>query len=84
MKKENKIPLTSIAEALGKAMDYPFGMNHLAVLMHVWMKRRPDEAPSFETLRVRKQRDGYSWLKSDELALFERYAGYPISENVTM
>ena len=84
MKEEKKIPLTSIAEALGKAMNYPIGMNHLAVLMHVWMKRRPDEAPCFGTLRIRKQRDGYAWLKSEELALLERYAGYPIAENVTM
>ena len=84
MKEDKKIPLTSIAEALGTAMEYPIGMNHLAVLLHVWMKRRPDEAPTFSTLRIRKQRNGYAWLKNDELALFERYAGYPIAKNVTM
>ena len=82
MKEEKKIPLTSIAEALGKAMDYPIGMNHLAVLMHVWMKRHPDEAPTFSTLRMRKKKDGYPWLRSEELALLERYAGYPIAQNV--
>lgn len=74
-----KIPLTTVAERLGRAMDYTIGMNHLAVLIHGWGKRHPDEAPTFSTLSMRKKKDGEAWLSRRELSDLSRYAGYDLS-----
>ena len=79
MKKILKIPLTEIAERLGKAMNYTIGMNHMAVLIHGWQKHRPDEATTFEVLRSRKQRDGFAWLDTDEVQKLSHYAGYDLT-----
>ena len=80
MKTSNKIPLTELAMRLGKRMNYPIGMNHLAVLIHGWRKKRPREAPEFHVLSVRKRRDGYVWLTPRETADLSRYAGYDLSK----
>ena len=80
MKTEKKLALSVLLERLSKAMVYPLGMNHLAVLLHGWMKRRPDEAPTVATMRVRKQRDGFAWLTPKETADFSRYAGYDLTK----
>lgn len=78
-KKTLKIPLTTVAERLGRAMNYTIGMNHLAVLIHGWAKRHPDEAPTFSTLSMRKKKDGEAWLSRRELSDLSRYAGYDLS-----
>ena len=78
MKQERKIPFTVICQRLSKAIKAPVGMNHLAILMHGWHKRHPDEAPPFGTLRMRKKKDGYPWLTTQEAQLLGVYAGYKI------
>ena len=78
MKKEKKIPMTSLVERLGVALEYPIGMNHLAVLIHGWTKNHPEQAPTYATLRIRKHRDGFAWLKADEVQNLSKYAGYKL------
>ena len=80
MRQTNKIPLTTLLERLSTAMNYPLGMNHLAVLIHGWMKKRPLEAPTVTTMRVRKKREGFAWLSPSETADFSRYAGYDLTK----
>ena len=81
MKSDKKIPLTTLVLRLGTAMNYPIGMNHLAVLIHGWMKRHPDQAPLFSTLSMRKRKDGYPWLTEKETAFLSRYAGYDLTKD---
>jgi len=78
MKEEKKIPLTEIAKRLGRAMHYPIGMNHVAVLMHGWAKKHPEQAPTFSTLSMRKKKDGFAWLKPEEIVFLSAYAGYDL------
>ena len=80
MKTSNKIPLTELAMRLGKRMNYPIGMNHLAVLIHGWRKKRPKEAPAHGTLRERKRKDGYPWLTPREVEDLSAYAGYDLTQ----
>ena len=80
MKTTTKIPMTEVCKRLSRAINAPVGMNHLAVLMHGWTKKHPDEAPAFSTLSMRKKKDGYAWLKPPELQFLGRYAGYDLSE----
>ena len=79
MKKENKISQAVLIERLGNKMRYPIRENHFAVLMSGWMKKKPDQAPDVATLRVRKNRDGYVWLKPSEVADLSTYAGYDLT-----
>ena len=79
MKAENKIPLTDLALRLGQRLNYPIGMNHLAVLIHCWRKRHPDEAPSHSVLHERKKADGFAWFTPYELQAFSRYEGYDLN-----
>ena len=79
MKAENKISQAVLIERLGNKMHYPIRVNHFAVLMSGWMKKRPDQAPDVATLRVRKNRDGYVWLKPSEVADLSTYAGYDLT-----
>ena len=81
MKQEKKIPLTDIVERFRKATKYDFQMNHLAVLVHGWRKKHPDQAPSVSALFERKKTDGFAWLSSSEAAFLGAYAGYPITKN---
>ena len=78
MKETNKIPFTVICERLSKALGYDFRLSHLAVLMHGWRKKHPDEATEFSTLRMRKKKDGEPWLTTQEAQLLSLYAGYKI------
>ena len=79
MRAENKISQAVLIERLGKRLNYPIGVNHFAVLMSGWMKKRPEQAPDVATLRVRKNREGYVWLKPSEVADLSVYAGYDLS-----
>ena len=79
MRENKKISQAVLIERLGKKMHYPIGVNHFAVLMSGWMKKRPDQAPDVATLRVRKNRDGYVWLKLSEVADLSVYAGYDLT-----
>ena len=79
MRKSLKIPLSEVCKRLGKAMNYTVGMNHIAILMHGWQKRRPDEAPTFSTLSMRKKNDGEAWLSQRELTALSSYAGYDLT-----
>ena len=81
MEKTLKIPLTTITERLGRALNHSIGMNHMAVLMHGWRKHRPHEAPSFSTLAMRKKNDGFPWLTSYEAEDLSRYAGYDLTQD---
>lgn len=78
MKQSNKIPLSLIRERLSKAIDYPLGNNHIAVLVHGWMRRHPEQAPDVSTLRKRKNKDGFTWLTHREAIDLAHYAGYKI------
>ena len=79
MKTENKIPLNTICERFAKRLNYNFITAHLAVLMHCWRNKHPDEAPSFDRLKHRKFNDGYAWLNPRELTDLSRYAGYDVT-----
>ena len=79
MSTDKKISQSVLIERLGKKMQYPIGVNHFAVLMSGWIKKRPDQAPDISTLRVRKTRDGYVWLKPSEVADLSKYAGYDLT-----
>ena len=81
MRQTNKIPLTTLLERLSTAMNYPLGMNHLAVLIHGWMKKHPEQAPLFSTLSMRKRKDGYPWLNEQETRFFSEYAGYDLTKD---
>ena len=78
---KEKIPLSTVGERLSRRLNYPVGMNHLAVLIHGWRKKHPDQAPNFSTLYERKKNDGYAWLTPLETAFLGHYAGYDLSEN---
>ena len=77
---KEKIPLTEVTERLGRRLNYHVGMNHLAVLIHGWRKKHPDQAPSFEALRQRKIKDGWPWLTPAETAFLSAYAGYDLTK----
>ena len=79
MREEKKISLEVVLERLQVAGNYPFGMNHLAVLIHCWRKRHPDEAPSHSVLYERKKADGFAWFTPYELQAFSRYEGYDLN-----
>lgn len=81
MKAEKKIPQAVLIERLSKKMNYPIGVNHFAVLLHGWMKRRPMEAPDVTTLRVRKNREHYLWFNPREVADLSKYAGYDLTRD---
>ncbi len=74
-----KIPLSVVCKRLAKATEYDFRMNHLAVLIHCWRKRHPDEAPDVHTLCQRKKKSSEAWLTRDEIVHLGEYAGYDIS-----
>ena len=82
MKPESKIPLSEVLERLSVAAKYPFGMNHLAVLIHCWAKKFPEQAPGYNALFQRKKADGYGWLTPRELSDFGSYAGYDLSKSL--
>ena len=79
MKVENKIPQILLIERLSKRLNYPITNAHFAVLMHGWTKKRPDQAPPFSTLAMRKKKDGFTWLTTREVEDLSRYAGYDLS-----
>ena len=79
MKNDKKIFQAVLIKRLSKRLNYPLGVNHFAVLMSGWMKKKPDQAPSVATLRVRKNRDGHVWLKPSEVADLSVYAGYDLT-----
>ena len=81
MKADKKIPFTTLIERLEKALNYPVGMNHLAILIHGWSKRHPEQAPLFSTLSMRKRKDGYPWLTETETHFLSRYAGYDLTKD---
>ena len=81
MKSSNKIPLSEVTARLAKATGFDFRTNHLAVLIHCWTKKHPDQAPGVSTLAMRKRKDGYAWLRQSEIVDLGRYAGYDISKN---
>ena len=81
MKQSKKIPLDILIERLGKRLDYPVTNAHLAVLIHGWHKKHPDQAPCFETLRIRKKRDGVTWFTQQEVRDLSDYAGYDLTSD---
>lgn len=81
MNENKKISQAVLIERLGKKIHYPIGVNHFAVLMHGWIKKRPEQAPDITTLRVRKNREGYVWLKPSEVADLSVYAGYDLTRD---
>lgn len=81
MKDEKKIPQAVLIERLSKKMNYPIRVNHFAVLVHGWMKRRPREAPDVTTLRVRRNRSGYLWFNPREVEDLSAYAGYDLTRD---
>ena len=81
MKDAGKIPITTVLERLSKAVHYPLGMNHFAVLMHGWEKKHPDQAPPYHTLFQRKRLAGCTWLTRQEVADLGRYAGYNLLDD---
>lgn len=76
----DKVPLDEVVARFGRVLQYPFGRNHLAVLMHGWAKKHPEQAPSFAALSMRKRKDGFPWLNKRELTDLGRYAGYDITQ----
>ena len=81
MRENKKISQAVLIERLSKKLHYPIGVNHFAVLMSGWMKKRPEQAPDVSTLRVRKNREGYVWLKPSEVADLSTYAGYDLTRD---
>ena len=81
MRSENKISQDQLIRRLSKRMKYPIGVNHFAVLIHGWLKKKPDQAPDVSTMRVRKSRDGYLWFNPREVEDLSRYAGYDLTRD---
>ena len=81
MKPENKISQDLLIRRLSQRMNYPIGINHFAVLIHGWMRRKPMEAPDVTTLRVRKNRDHYLWFTPREVEALSAYAGYDLTRD---
>ena len=78
MKQDKKIYQSELISRLRRALKYPIGVNHFAVLMHGWMKKHPDTAPNVHTLFVRKRTDGELWLRAEEVDDLSSYAGYDL------
>ena len=76
---EEKIAFETLVKRLGKALNYPIGMNHLAVMMHGWRKKCPKEVPNYSTLYMRKKDDGFPWLNEIETLDFSAYVGYDLT-----
>ena len=79
MKQNKKISFKEIVRRLGDAADYTYTIGDIAVLMHGWTKKHPEQAPGVAKLRVRRMRDGYGWLSPSELAHFSVYVGYDLT-----
>ena len=81
MTQDNKTPLTTLCERLTRHVGVPIGRNHLAVLMHGWTKKHPEQAPDFHRLSMRKKNDGFAWLNPRELRFLSNYAGYDLTHD---
>ena len=80
MREEKKISFWEITRRLSEVTGYTYTIGNIAVLMHGWTKKHPEQAPGVARLRVRKLRDGYGWLNPSELAHFSAYVGYDLTE----
>ena len=78
MKQQNKIFFSTIMQRLSQQVGFEVRPNRLAVLIHGWMKKHPEQAPSYNTLFARKKKDGQPWLSRQETDNLARYAGYQI------
>ena len=75
---ETKIPIETVAARLEKALQCDVGMEGVEVLLHGFVRKG---FLSRDTMRQRKQRDGYLWFNPYELENFSRYAGYDLSRD---
>lgn len=80
MRADNKISQAELIRRLSRQMNYPIEVKHFAVLMHGWMRRRPELAPDVHTLFMRKKNNGYVWLTAEETASLSAYAGYDLTK----
>ena len=74
-----KIPLTTIAARLERAIHADVGMKGLRILLYGWkMKYRLIDDYTFHN---RSDENGEPYLTMGELMSFSRYAGYDLSHD---
>ena len=90
MREDKKINLDELLSMLQERMQYKDENSKCRALYGAWLnarklpklcKRLGYKPPSRQTIKFRIRRDGFAWLKIEEVRSFERYAGYPICKN---
>ena len=79
MKKDNKIPLSALRDALQERMNYEEPEKAFDALYSGWMKHPKFVSPARSTMRVRQKRDGFLWFKAEEIPSFAAYCGISIT-----
>jgi len=78
MKDKNKIPLDVLRNKLQTQKKYRKPNQAIHTLLLCWIQHPKYPSPCRETIRRRILRDGFGWLKEEELPSFEAYIGYPL------
>lgn len=79
MREELKTSFVTIAAMLSKQTGRKYTAGDIETLVYGWLRHPKFRYLSRETLRLRVNRDGYRWLKEDEIASLFIYAGYPLT-----
>ena len=78
MKTDHKIPLETVVIMLGRQKGVAFTVHEIETLIFGWIRHPKYLSISRATLPMREDRDGFRWLKPDEIVSLFTYAGYPI------
>ena len=75
MKENNKIPLTLLRDELHRQVHCEDPEKAIQTALYGWIRHPGYESPARTTMNVRIRKDGYAWLKPDEVPSFEDYVG---------
>ena len=78
MKDEKKIPASILYRRLQRLMNYENPRFAAEELVRGWANHPKTKGVTYDSLRVRIRRDGFLWLREDEIMDFENYIGYPL------
>ena len=76
-----KIPLTTIAARLERAIHADIGEKGLNILIYGWRKHPRFHSVTDHVLCEREYKDGFRWLSASELESFSKYAQYDLSHD---
>ena len=75
MKEEKKIPLNVLEERMLERVPCWNPEKAFDTVLSGWRKHPKFKSASRQTVHIREMRDGFAWLKKEEIASFEAYLG---------